>query len=101
MVSLREKPAPDSALKDHTMAAALVPHLCNDAGVAKIAIGVTKFQCMGARPPHDHPHVYLDMGADQETICPYCSTHYVYDPKCPADVTMPPGCLFDAAKKAA
>ena len=36
MVSLREKPAPDSALKDHTMAAALVPHLCNDAGVAKI-----------------------------------------------------------------
>ena len=35
--------------------------------------------CIGALPPFDHPHVYLDMGAGSEAICPYCSTHYVYD----------------------
>ena len=34
---------------------------------------------MGARPPHDHPHVYLDMGADSQILCPYCSTLYVHD----------------------
>ena len=35
--------------------------------------------CIGALPPFDHPHVYIDMGADGEAICPYCSTLYVYD----------------------
>jgi hypothetical protein len=39
--------------------ASLVPHFANDQGVEKIGIGVKEFQCMGARPPHDHPHVYL------------------------------------------
>ena len=56
---------------------------------------------MGARPPFDHPHVYLDMGGDRETICPYCSTRYVYDQSLGADATNPPGCLFDGAAKAA
>ena len=51
---------------------ALVPHFANDQGVEKIAIGVKEFQCMGARPPHDHPHVYLDMGADDQTDPPGC-----------------------------
>ena len=44
------------------MAQSLVPHLVNDKGVDRIKIGVKEFQCMGAAPPHDHPHVYLDMG---------------------------------------
>lgn len=83
------------------MAASFIPHLCNDQGVAKIAIGVKEFQCMGARPPFDHPHVYLDMGGDQETICPYCSTRYVYDQSLGAGATNPAGCLFDGAAKAA
>ena len=61
------------------MAASLIPHFANDPGVEKIAIGVKEFQCMGARPPHDHPHVYLDMGADGQILCPYCSTLYVHD----------------------
>ncbi|MBO0741458.1 MAG: zinc-finger domain-containing protein, partial [Hyphomicrobiaceae bacterium] len=56
------------------MAGSLIPHFANDPGVEKIAIGVKEFQCMGARPPFDHPHVYLDMGADQQILCPYCST---------------------------
>jgi uncharacterized Zn-finger protein len=39
---------------------------------------VREFQCIGAAPPYDHPHVYLDMGSDDEIICPYCSTRYRY-----------------------
>ena len=58
--------------------ASLIPHFANDKGVEKIGIGVREFQCMGARPPHDHPHVYLDMGADSQILCPYCSTLYVH-----------------------
>ena len=39
-----------------------VPHFHNDIGVEKIHIGVKEFQCMGARPPMDHPHVYSRYG---------------------------------------
>jgi uncharacterized Zn-finger protein len=83
------------------MAASLVPHFCNDQGVAKIAIGVKEFQCMGARPPFDHPHVFLDMGADADIICPYCSTHYVHDERLNAKESDPAGCLFEGTQKAA
>jgi uncharacterized Zn-finger protein len=83
------------------MAGSLVPHFCNDLGVAKIAIGVTEFQCMGARPPFDHPHVFLDMGSETEAICPYCSTLYVHDARLAATETDPAGCAYDGAQKAA
>lgn len=56
------------------------PIFHNDAGVDKIYVGSKQFLCMGAKPPFDHPHIYLDMGDDNEIICPYCSTLYVYDP---------------------
>jgi uncharacterized Zn-finger protein len=79
------------------MAASVIPHLANDLGVEKIFIGVKEFQCMGARPPFDHPHVYLDMGADGQVLCPYCSTLYVHDPRLPATETDPKGSLVEAA----
>ena len=81
------------------MADSVVPHFCNDAGGDTIRIGVTEFQCMGASPPHDHPHVYLDMGDDGQIICPYCSTVYVFDDALSATETVPPGCIYreDAA----
>ena len=75
------------------MAASLIPHFANDPGAEKIRIGAKEFQCMGARPPHDHPHVYLDMGADKQILCPYCSTLYVYEPRFTRDETDPKGCL--------
>jgi uncharacterized Zn-finger protein len=75
------------------MAASLVPHFANDSGVEKIRIGAKEFQCMGARAPHDHPHVYLDMGAEGQILCPYCSTLYVYEPQLGAGETDPMGCL--------
>lgn len=81
--------------------ASLIPHFANDPGVEKIAIGVKEFQCMGARPPFDHPHVYLDMGAESQILCPYCSTLYVHDPRLTADATEPAGCLVEGEDTAA
>ncbi|MGY3357905.1 putative Zn-finger protein [Bradyrhizobium sp. GM0.4] len=54
----------------------VVPHFHNDAGVPVIEIGSQEFMCVGANPPFDHPHVFLDLGNDNEIICPYCSTLY-------------------------
>ncbi|WP_334175322.1 zinc-finger domain-containing protein [Pseudoxanthobacter sp.] len=56
-----------------------VPHFKNDAGVESVRIGARRFMCIGAAPPFDHPHVFLDMGDENEKICPYCSTLYRYD----------------------
>ncbi len=79
------------------MADTLIPHFANDAGVEKIWIGVKEFQCMGARPPHDHPHVFLDMGADSQILCPYCSTLYVRSAQLEPEQSEPAGCLVGAA----
>jgi uncharacterized Zn-finger protein len=81
--------------------ASLIPHFANDHGVEKIGVGVKEFQCMGARPPHDHPHVYLDMGADNQILCPYCSTLYVHYSRLAPEVTEPAGCLVNAEPAAA
>ena len=62
------------------MADNIVPHFHNDAGVPVIEIGSREFMCVGANPPFDHPHVFLDLGNDKEIICPYCSTLYRYAP---------------------
>ena len=80
------------------MAASVVPHFANDEGAEKVLIGVKKFQCMGARPPFDHPHVFLDMGADAQIVCPYCSTLFVYDGALGVEDSIPAGCLVDDDK---
>lgn len=71
------------------MAAGVVPHLANDEGVDKIFVGAKELNCMGARPPFDHPHVFLDMGQDSQVLCPYCSTLYVHDARLHADEADP------------
>jgi len=75
------------------MAASIIPHLANDNGVEKIFVGVREFNCMGARPPFDHPHVYLDMGAETQILCPYCSTLYVHDTRLDGAETEPKGAI--------
>ncbi len=75
------------------MAAAVVPHFANDMGAEKIFVGVKELQCMGARPPFDHPHVFLDMGVDNQVLCPYCSTLYLYDARLAATESDPADCL--------
>ncbi len=75
------------------MAHTHIPHFANDTGAERIFIGVKEFQCMGARSPNDHPHVYLDMGGDGQILCPYCSTLYIHDPRLDADDSDPKGSL--------
>ncbi|HET9273827.1 MAG TPA: zinc-finger domain-containing protein [Methyloceanibacter sp.] len=78
------------------MAQTLVPHFVNDKGVHRISIGVKEFQCMGATPPYDHPHVFLDMGSDTQIVCPYCSTLFVHDRALSETESDPPSCLYAA-----
>lgn len=77
------------------MAETSVPHFQNDAGVSSIEIGVKEFMCCGASAPYDHPHVFLDMGSDEEIICPYCSTVFKHARDLAASETRPKGCTFD------
>ena len=51
-----------------------LPKIANDDGKKEIQITFTKFICIGASPPHDHPHVSLEMGKNKQIICPYCGT---------------------------
>ncbi|RCW85333.1 MULTISPECIES: zinc-finger domain-containing protein [Phyllobacterium] len=76
------------------MAGHSIPHFQNSAGHASIAIGVKEFMCVGANSPFDHPHVFLDLGDDNEKVCPYCSTLFRYDASLAADVTVPEGCTY-------
>jgi uncharacterized Zn-finger protein len=72
----------------------VVPHFHNELGLDQIAIGAREFMCIGAKPPFDHPHVYLDMGEDDEIICPYCSTLYKHDASLNAHSSKPPECAL-------
>jgi uncharacterized Zn-finger protein len=79
------------------MADQIVPHFHNDAGVPVIEIGAREFMCIGAKPPFDHPHVFLDLGGDDEVICPYCSTLYRYDSGLTGFAARPADCAMTAA----
>ena len=63
-------------------------------GVPVIEIGAKEFMCVGATPPYDHPHVFLDMGEDNEIICPYCSTLYRHDPSLDPHAARPAECAL-------
>ncbi len=52
------------------MADPVIPHFHNDIGVPVVHIGAREFQCIGALPPHDHPHVFLDMGEAERDRLP-------------------------------
>ena len=71
-----------------------VPHFHNDPGVPVIEIGAREFMCIGATPPFDHPHVFCDMGGDNEFICSYCSTLYRYNPALHGDEARPAECAW-------
>jgi uncharacterized Zn-finger protein len=72
----------------------IVPHFHNTAGVSVIEIGAKEFMCVGALPPFDHPHVFLDMGDATEIICPYCSTLFRVDPGLDPHAARPPECAL-------
>jgi uncharacterized Zn-finger protein len=76
------------------MAGHAIPHFQNDEGHPVIEIGVKEFMCVGANPPYDHPHVFLDMGDDNEKVCPYCSTLYRFNANLKAAETVPAGAAY-------
>ena len=72
------------------MAAGATPHFQNQLGLPSIEVGAKEFMCIGALPPFDHPHIFIDMGADNEAVCPYCSTLYKFNPKLGPTDSVPP-----------
>ena len=70
-------------------------HVHNEPGVASVRIGVKEFMCIGALPPFDHPHVYIEMGENDEAHCPYCATLFVFDARLGRSCD-PPACAYTA-----
>jgi len=50
------------------MAAHSIPHFHNQPGVPLVRVGAKEFMCVGALPPFDHPHIFIDMVADSDAI---------------------------------
>jgi uncharacterized Zn-finger protein len=76
------------------MAHESTPQFHNDMGAPSIEIGAREFECIGSKPPFDHPHVFLDMGDADELVCPYCATLFRYDPKLGHDQSRPAEARF-------
>ena len=71
------------------------PKFKNDLGLKEIGIGVKEFKCIGASPPDDHPHIYLNMRGADFFHCLYCNTKYIYRPYLGRFETEPPGSFFE------
>ncbi|MEN3931500.1 zinc-finger domain-containing protein [Microvirga sp. W0021] len=71
-----------------------IPHFQNERGIPSIQVGDKEFMCIGAKPPLDHPHIFLDMGAENEIVCPYCSTLFKYNPSLKHGAADPADCLY-------
>ncbi len=78
-----------------------IPHFQNDLGVMTILVGARRFMCIGATPPFDHPHVFIDLGTDTEAICSYCGTHYKLKPGLLPTQAEPQDCVWDEHAAAA
>ena len=70
------------------------PKFHNEVGVPIVRIGCREFKCIGDKPPQDHPHIYLKIGAASEIVCPYCSTLFRFDPSLGAHEADPPACAY-------
>lgn len=81
------------------MAGHSIPHFHNDLGLKAIRVGSKEFMCQGATAPFDHPHIFIDLGSDDEAVCSYCSTLYKYDSSLHEGTSDPASCtvISDAA----
>ena len=70
------------------------PKFRNDLATAEIRIGAREFHCIGASPPHDHPHVYINMGGHAAILCPYCATPFRFDGRLGRFAADPPGSSY-------
>lgn len=78
------------------MAHGTTPHFHNTEGLRNIEVGSKEFQCVGALPPFDHPHIFIDMGKDNEAVCSYCSTLYVFNADLGEGNAKPVSAIFKA-----
>lgn len=69
------------------------PHFHNQPGLPSIKVSVREFMCIGALPPFDHPHIFIDMGDESDIVCSYCSTRYVFERDLKG-LCEPAQCLF-------
>ena len=76
------------------MADSTVPYFRNDVGVKQVAVGARELMCTGASAPHDHPHIFLDMGDGDEIICPYCSTLFRHRNDLAVHAAEPAECAY-------
>ena len=72
------------------------PHFHNTEVLMRIEVCSKEFKCIGALPPFDHPHIFIDMGKDNETVCSYCSTHYVFNPELAPGTSPPLSAVYQA-----
>ena len=79
------------------MAEASTPHFHNSEGLPRIEVGSKEFMCIGALPPFDHPHIFLDMGKENEIVCSYCSTYYIFNPTLAPGTSEPLSAVYQAA----
>lgn len=78
------------------MADKAILHVHNTDGLPKIEVGAQSFMCVGAKPPFDHPHVFLTFGGESQRVCPYCSTLYVYNPELGAHEAKPADAVWES-----
>ena len=72
------------------------PHFHNTEGLKRIEVGSKEFMCVGALPPFDHPHIFIDMGKETDIVCPYCSTHYVFNAELAPGTSQPLSAVYQA-----
>ena len=70
------------------------PKFHNEIGVPIVRVGCREFKCIGAKPPQDHPHIYLNMGEADTILCPYCGTRFCFDPQLTPLEVDPPDSFF-------
>lgn len=70
-------------------------HVHNTDGLPSIEVGAHAFMCIGAKPPFDHPHVFLTFGDDAQKVCPYCSTLYTHSHALGANEANPADCAWN------
>lgn len=73
------------------------PKFHNEVGTPIVRIGCREFKCIGAKPPQDHPHVYINMGDADEINCPYCATIFRFDHSLGAREAEPASCSYSEA----